>query len=284
MARDAVQVTLQGDADRVDELLTGHNPPPSVVAVLRSWMEAHPEYVHGPGTHTTLYSPDRWRSIEPWPGEMPRSTTDATSIPQTREDVTRIAARCRESGGWLELLVAAVVWGHKKADYGPARLAKMLKCPCHHELHQNERQARLAAAVELLDMNGPAVAYQSLSRQGPNHVPHLGPAFFSKILYFADRARSAPVAIGRPAAIILDRTTAQRMINVSREYANDAGILHPDAERAIYWVWNRTAWSSHRYDVYCQWSDRCARFMAERYGWPPMADLIELAIFTAPAS
>jgi hypothetical protein len=208
---------------------------------------------------------------------MSRFPGDTTLVAQSRDDVTRVARRCRGSGAWLELLVAVVVWGHKSADYGPSRLSKMLECDCHPEVSKEQRQQRLACAVSILDNNGLVAAYRALG--GGHHVPHLGPAFFSKVLYFADA--SLDHGAGEHAsALILDRTTAQKMILVSREYARAKRFLSSEQDEAIRWVWDRADWTGHRYGVYCQWADRCARYMTKVHEWPQGADLIELALFT----
>jgi hypothetical protein len=208
-----------------------------------------------------------------------RSDGDKSLISQSRRDVTRVARGCRVSGSWLELLIAVVVWGHKPADYGPSRLAKMLQCNCYPQVSGEQRQQRLASAVSILDDYGPVAGYRAL--RDVYRVPHLGPAFFSKILYFAD-ASIHRKAGERVAAIILDQTTAQRMVNVSREYLRANGLHSSAQDEAINWVWHRPNWSGHRYGIYCQWASRCAKYMAEAHRWPQNADLIELALFTMP--
>jgi hypothetical protein len=153
----------------------------------------------------------------------------------------------------------------------------MLKCDCHPNVAKEERQQRLACAVSILDNNGLVAAYRALG--GGHHVPHLGPAFFSKVLYFADASLDHG-ADEHVSALILDRTTAEKMIKVSHEYARTRRSLSSEQDEAIRWVWDRSDWTDHRYGVYCRWADRCARYMAKVHGWPQNADLIELALFT----
>lgn len=144
---------LQQSAEQVDKLLlTAPEPPLALVSMMRGWMAEHSAYRAGAGAHRTTYRPDRWAAIEPWPCEMPRSESDTTPISQSRDDVTHIAERCHKSGSWLELMVAVVVWGHRQADYGSARLLKMLECGCHGELPVEQRLDRLASAASILDI------------------------------------------------------------------------------------------------------------------------------------
>lgn len=276
MPRDR-RTRLQPVADGVDKLLFESDPPEALVARLQGWMGMRPEFWSGAGWHETHYRPERWQGIGHWPAQMPtRPAGDATQVPQSRRDVTQVAQGCRVSGCWLELLVAVVVWGYKPADFGPSRLAKMLQCDCHSQVSSEQRQQRLASAVSILDDYGPVAAYRAL--RDDCRVPHLGPAFFSKFLYFADASINRKAG-DRVAAIILDQTTAQRMISVSREYLRASGPHSSAQHEAITWVWHRSNWSGHRYGIYCEWASRCAKYMAETHRWPQDADLIELALF-----
>jgi Putative 8-oxoguanine DNA glycosylase OGG-like protein len=264
----------------VDRLLLECDPSPAIVSALRRWIDVHPEAWGGTGWHTTMYRPARWQGVDHWPAEMPTQPGHDTSpVPQSRDDVTRVARRCRVSGTWLELLVAVIVWGHKSADYGPSRLSKMLQCNCHREVSEEQRQQRLASAVSILDDHGPVAGYRAL--RGDHRVPHLGPAFFSKILYFAD-ASIDRVDDKRASAIILDRKTSQKMISVARDYISTNGLQSLERDEAVKWVWDRRNWTGHRYGIYCQWAGRCAQYMARAHGWPQKPDLIELALFTMP--
>jgi hypothetical protein len=156
----------------------------------------------------------------------------------------------------------------------------MLSCPCHPAISKAQRQDRLGRAVSILDDQGPADAYESLRRRGEHHVPHLGPAFFSKIIYFADKSWTKRGAHDRPPGIILDGTTARRMIWVSEQYMIEYGTVGAAEEAAMNWVWASSDWSEHRYDVYCRWAFRCVGYMARKHDWPREADMIELALFT----
>jgi hypothetical protein len=153
----------------------------------------------------------------------------------------------------------------------------MLRCDCHPDVPVEERQQRLASAVSILDDYGPVAAYHAL--RGGHRAPHLGPAFLSKVLYFAD-ASIGREARERVSALILDRTTAQKMIRVSREYLEANGLHSSGQDEAVRWVWDRPDWSDHRYGIYCRWAGRCVQYMAKVHRWPQNADLIELALFT----
>lgn len=154
----------------------------------------------------------------------------------------------------------------------------MLGCECHPGGSTEERQQRIAAAVSILDEHGPVAAYRAF--RGDCKVPHLGPAFYSKILYFADAAVDHKPE--RVSALILDRTVAQKMIEVSHYYLRAYGVRSSEYDEAVRWVWDRADWSDHRYGIYCQWADCCSKYMHKTHSWPRSNDAIELALFMMP--
>jgi hypothetical protein len=69
---------------------------------------------------------------------------------------------------------------------------------------------RLVAATNLLHASEPVAAYESLLARQPNHIKYLGPAFFTKYLYYAAGHPTAVI----PQPLILDRFVA-RSVNRS---------------------------------------------------------------------
>src|SRR5690606_9323562 len=119
-------------------------------------------------------------------------------------DVTDVARRCRQAQRWLPLLVAAYMWDWGERAIGPQRLSWVLKgrdggpAP-----DRNEIERRLGASVDALGTSA-WCAYELLNEKG--RMRYLGPAFFTKFLYFAGMAVAMPCP-----AIVLDKRLAARM-------------------------------------------------------------------------
>jgi hypothetical protein len=189
-----------------------------------------------------------------WDGlldELPERIVAAQII--TRGDVFDIAT----TSGRTEtaLLLASFVWGTGKTGYGPARYRKVAAAG----------EAQLAAAVSAgLDrasqdvIDGYAAFYGGYEPRRrarpfaePEHRIHqLGPAFFTKLLYFTTDG-----------ALILDNVIA----NAVHRFSRLPYLVTASGESR--------AWSPYRYAVYLHWMNQTA----ERLGVPP--DLLELAMF-----
>jgi hypothetical protein len=105
---------------------------------------------------------------------------------------------------------------------------------------------RLAAALELLRESGPVAAYDALRSR--LRIAYLGPAFFTKFLYFAGYDTTS-----EPRPLILDRFVA----------------------RGLRAGWPRSGWTSAQYGDYL----RHAHAWAHESGAAP--DAVELALFRA---
>ena len=88
-------------------------------------------------------------------------------------------------------------------------------------------------AAQLLRADGPVKAYACLHGDGRNLLPHLGPAFGTKVLYFSGYRRSH----GELQPLILDRyvaTALKRLYNpnwpahgwTTAQYAGYLGLAH----------------------------------------------------------
>ncbi len=102
----------------------------------------------------------------------------------------------------------------------------------------------------------PPQAYPTLQGQ----VPGLGPAFFTKFLYFTGTA--VPPAHG-PRSLILDRGLSRRLRQIAAAVGRESGH---DADGLIAaWAWSDSNWTAHRYEVYLMeparwrtWSQGCS--------------------------
>lgn len=118
--------------------------------------------------------------------------------------------------------------------------------------------AALAALRRALEAapHDPAEAYEALRPRGRNAVPYLGPAFATKVLYFAGRG-----AVDHPCAILDARVAAA--------LRSDCG-------------WDslgRHAWPTGTYERYCALLGRWAREEGGRLGRPVGVDEIERRLF-----
>ncbi|WP_300676808.1 hypothetical protein [Nocardioides sp.] len=93
-----------------------------------------------------------------------------------RADLDEAAARARADGRWAELVAVSAAWGYGRSSYGSWRTARITTLP--------EVAERLAATVEVLDVEGPVAAYYRLVNEG--HLHGWGPASFTRFLAAAD--------------------------------------------------------------------------------------------------
>lgn len=182
------------------------------------------------------FDPARWKRLLPdstlWPPEL-----DAAGHVVTREAVFAVCG----NGDVTRGLVAACVWG---AGTGAQSMHRRVRVFTHNE--RNVLGFRLAAALELLRETGPVAAYDALL--GRLRIAHLGPAFFTKFLYFAGYDAGT-----EPRPLILDRFVA----------------------RGLRAGWPSTGWTSGQYGEYL----RHAQVWARESGTTP--DAVELALFRA---
>ncbi len=188
---------------------------------------------------------DRWRPALPpdaWPTGFP--TTGVV----WRRDVFAVAEAWRRGDATpRQLLSAVLMWGYGPIGYGPWRTARSLE--------GDADGVRLARALDPLRAAAPgeevlATAYRRLRDPRESRLPRLGPAFFTKLLYFAGYRRGA----GGPQPLILDSVVARRL-------PPDAGVRRPSA-------WGAGEWLS-----YLRW----AADQAGRRGIEP--EEVEMALF-----
>ncbi|MEX0172028.1 hypothetical protein [Streptomyces sp. LMG1-1-1.1] len=258
------RVRRQALADALDAELMKRLLPATAVHALGDWLAGSgARYAIGAGAHAVEYVPAHWSGVEPWPGQLfERSHAEVARV--TRDQVAAVAREAVEGCRWSEALVASYVWGQGRTGYGPHRLMGILAEPGVADA--------LAECGSVLRKEGAVAAYRVLY----GSVRGLGPAFFTKLLYFLDQAMDVPPT---PRALVLD----QRVACVFRTHAARVGLESglASASDVATWIWSDGGWTPHRYGVYLKWMNAASGQLASSgIGWPEASpDLLELALF-----
>ncbi|MEU2281044.1 hypothetical protein ABZ614_03555 [Streptomyces sp. NPDC013178] len=191
----------------------------------------------------------RWLPLLPgpdwWPAELDDCPAAAGRPRVDRRTVFSIARRSDTTEGRRHLLTAALVWGTGTQARSVARRARVFA-----ENSAGDIDARLAAALGVLREEGAVAAYYAFNND--SRIKFLGPAFFTKVLYFAGHEQC--VGAWRP--LILDRYVALAL------RAADTGEK-----------WRTGGWTTPRYGRYLSLVHDHAR----RVGVLP--DQVEAALF-----
>ncbi|MEU6339414.1 hypothetical protein ABZ883_00445 [Streptomyces sp. NPDC046977] len=236
--------------------------PPDAVVALESWLAGDGAfYAHGTGTHAVGYIPAAWADIEAWPASLADRTQKQRTL-LSRAEVLMVARAGWQTSNWTETFVASYIWGQGSNGYAAYRLSQLLG-PATEEV--------LTEATKVLANDGAVVAYNALR----GAICGLGPAFFTKFLYFAGSAISD---LAGPAPLILD----QRIARVVRAYATrlggELGLEEP--ARLAKWLWSDGGWTAYRYNVYLRWAHGAAEQLACTTLWSETPDSLELALFS----
>lgn len=179
-----------------------------------------------------------------WPAGMyrPAALDSQEAVAVSRRDVHRRAERVDTEADALELYLLMAAWGTGTKARAIARAARPLQ---EEGVAATLLQAHSAARSE-----EPADCYAQMLRGGSLRIKHLGPAFFTKWIYFAGFEAGSS---GRARPLILDARVARTL------------------------GWATWGWSASSYARYIAVSE------ALRDAWCPEAptDVIEYALFTA---
>nr|WP_141707737.1 hypothetical protein [Streptomyces sp. PpalLS-921] len=147
-----------------------------------------------------------------------------------RAQVLAVARTGAATASWTETLVASYVWGQGENGYGAHRLGEILR-PAPVE-------AVLAQATALLAADGAVAGYRRLS----GAIAGLGPAFYTKFLYFAG---GVVVDAPGPRPLVLDQRIARVLRAYTTRLGEEIGLEEPAKLAA--WVWSDGGWTPHRY-------------------------------------
>ncbi|GBQ02384.1 hypothetical protein SSP531S_38430 [Streptomyces spongiicola] len=191
----------------------------------------------------------RWLPLLPgpdwWPAELDACPTVAGRPRVDRTTVFGIARRSGTVEGRRHLLTASLVWGTGTRARSVARCARVFA-----ESPPQEIDEHLDVALGLLREEGAVAAYYAFNNG--HHIRFLGPAFFTKVLYFAGHEQRA----GARRPLILDRfvslalraadtgekwppggwTTPRygRYLSFAHDHARRAGVLPDQMEAALF--------------------------------------------------
>jgi hypothetical protein len=195
-------------------------------------------------SHAVRFDPAKW--------QLDRDSVSDRLISAgqiSRDDLFDLTSRLPGPATW-PLFCCTYIWGQGRIGYGRTRFDRITWATSRNRIVNTvqESLARQGAC-------GPLSAYAYLRRTGRScTIPYWGPAFLTKLLYFADAARSH-------GALILDQVLAC-------EVADLTGMLHLVDSRS-----RAERWTGYRYGVYLAWmAQTAAEFQVP-------ADFLEYALF-----
>jgi hypothetical protein len=197
------------------------------------------------------FNPEQWVKRLPSSDWWPKRLADLPLVGRwpavDRRTVFELAENAVAREARRHLLVAVLVWGTGLGAREVARRARIFDANDLDWLDE-----RICRAKEELDLGDPVAAYRVLNDRDAR-VKWFGPAFFSKLLYFATADRP----VGERWPLIIDSNVALALNELSGEHW-DPG------ER----------WDSKQYARYLD----LAHAWADRWGTSP--DVVERTLFT----
>ncbi|MEV8226703.1 hypothetical protein AB0P41_11680 [Streptomyces sp. NPDC079167] len=224
-------------AGELDARMLERPLPVDAVGKLGAWLAGDgAPYADGTGEHAVRYIPGSWAGIRPWPSALAEQVGRKPTL-LSRAQVSAVARTGAATATWTETLIASYVWGQGDNGYGAYRLGEILR-PAPVE-------AVLAQTIALLATDGAVAAYRSPI----GAIAGLGPAFFTKFLYFAGGAVVHAPGL-RP--LILDQRIARVLCAYTTRLGEEIGLDEPAKLAA--WLWSDGGWTPHRYDMYLRWT------------------------------
>lgn len=219
---------------------------------MMDWQEVYKclvaEFPDGPPSEEEV----RGQQVEFWADHWLKRWPEHLSVPGflkagekyrvTRQQLFEKARTVRSPEDALELYVWIAGWGTGKSGLSVARSAKVLQTP--------EVAERLLESYSTIQTLGATESYRRLKSSAEHRIAHLGPAFFTKWMYFSAYDAWAESSL---APLILDRRVAASL------------------------GWKSTGWSASEYAEYLNGADQIQRQWAPNQG----LHVIEYALFHA---
>jgi hypothetical protein len=190
----------------------------------------------------TFY-PGHWLSKGRWPDHLNRPSVldERGAVSVSRQDLFDMAQSVADQDAAVSLYVHVAGWGVGTRARGAARVARPLQ--------DGAVGAKLLGAHGLARAGDPVQAYAAMNHGGASKLRHLGPAFFTKWLYFSGYEMTVPG--GHTAPLILDARVGRAL------------------------GWKATGWTANHYQRYLELAEQI------RVAWCPSASLhvVEFALF-----
>lgn len=179
----------------------------------------------------TRQEPFAWRRSA-WEREFANDAAELAFLGELRAGldrttVTGIVTSELANERWVNAFIAAMVWGHGDTPYGPSRTRTCLtgrKPSAQHNLDPTVAP-KLAESANLVRTTGPVEAFRYLNNK-PGAIKYLGPAFFTKWLYFVSaQATDRPKDVAPIYDAVVRRWLSQNAgINLKRASTDDYAL------------------------------------------------------------
>ena len=235
---------------------------------VRSWLGDRPSTVLDHGFGPRKVGPEWWqRELAGHTLSQSVSTFDHDGEERlTRSDLFRLGATAvqpdADDDAILTFLWHVLAWGTDGGQRGNRQRIAAFADPDGRE----RNLALLRAALEAAAVGDPRAAYSTLIRPGRAAIRGLGPAFFTKVLYFASEGTSGT------RCLILDARVAGNL------YAAGWTSLPHRGNNFSY------NWFTTTYGAYCELLQRWAGEATQKRNTAIWPDEIERALFEGPAA
>jgi hypothetical protein len=143
------------------------------------------------------YARDRWQT---WTGHLDGVQEVLAGLPPALDRQTTAATvEALVPANVAGAFTVAMIWGHGASGYGPYRTARVLTgsaAPAGAPL-SGDVGLRLADSAEVARRDGAVEGYRFLNNR-PGRITGLGPAFFTKWLYFVTARGQTTMAAAAP--------------------------------------------------------------------------------------
>lgn len=180
----------------------------------------------------------------------------------TRGDLFALASRVESEDDVLNVLWHVLIWGHGKAKKNGRRRIAAFKS----DGDRRKNIDLLTHASALARQGNVTNAYKTLIRQGGARIPYLGPAFFTKFLYFNSDIETGQICP------ILDARVAKSI------YRSTGWDMHPASPRDKPDEFSAN-WYTSTYEEYCDLLTEWGTAISADIGRYVAHDELERALF-----